>query len=125
MPFTKKDLGDRAERHAQAWLKKQGLKTLASNYRCRLGEVDLVMQDGATLVFVEVRWRRHQQYGGPLASVDTRKQRRLTQAARHFLGRHPQQAQRPCRFDVLGLRPGADEAIHYEWIQNAFYASYG
>ena len=54
MPFTKKDLGDRAERHAQAWLKKQGLKTLASNYRCRLGEVDLVMLDGATLVLFAV-----------------------------------------------------------------------
>lgn len=123
-----KTTGERAEQHAQAWLHEQGLITLTRNYRCRLGEVDLVMLDGPTLVFVEVRWRRHQQYGGPLASVDQRKQRRLTQAARHFLGRHPEQAQRPCRFDVLGLAPateGAESEVHHEWIQNAFYASYG
>lgn len=125
MPWNKQRIGERAEQRARAWLQERGLTTVAVNYRCRLGEVDLVMLDGTTLVFVEVRWRRYQHYGGPLASVDTRKQRRLTQAARHFLGRHPDQAQRPCRFDVLGMAPGPDDEIHYQWIQNAFYASYG
>lgn len=125
MPWNRQRIGNRAEQQARDWLQQQGLTTVAVNYRCRLGEVDLVMIDHNTLVFVEVRWRRHQQYGGPLASVDTRKQRRLTQAARHFLGRHPDQAQRPCRFDVIGMTPGDDGEARYQWIQNAFYASYG
>ena len=125
MVWNRQRIGGHAERRARDWLRERGLTTVAVNYRCRLGELDLVMLDGPTLVFVEVRWRRHGDYGGPLASVDARKQRRLTQAARHYLGHHPDQAQRPCRFDVLGLEPGDDGKIQYQWIQNAFYASYG
>lgn len=123
--FSGKRIGDQAEQQAQDWLTGQGLTRLTRNYRCRLGEVDLIMLDGPTLVFVEVRWRRHAHYGGALASVDGRKQRRLTQAARHFLGRYPGQAQRPCRFDVLGMAPGENGEIRYQWVRNAFYASYG
>ena len=92
-----------------------------ANYQCRLGEVDLIMDDGDTLVFVEVRWRAYSRYGGALASVDWRKQRRLILAARHYLGRYPDQAQRPCRFDVLGLEPDEDGEVRYHWVQNAFY----
>ncbi|MFP1682437.1 YraN family protein [Alloalcanivorax sp. C16-1] len=113
--------GLRAERRVLEWLRERGLTPLAANYRCRLGEVDLIMEHGDTLVFVEVRWRAGRGYGGALASVDTRKQRRLVRAARHFLGRYPFQARRPCRFDVVGLEPDEQGAVRYDWIQNAFY----
>ena len=83
--------------------------------------LDLIMDDGETLVFVEVRWRAYNRYGGALTSVDGRKQRRLSLAARHYLGRYPYQAQRPCRFDVLGLEPDDDGEVRYHWVQNAFY----
>lgn len=121
MLWSKKETGDRAEQRARCWLEARGLTPVVNNYRCRLGEVDLIMNHGDTLVFVEVRWRTHRHYGGALASVDNRKQRRLTQAARHYLGRHPDQALRPCRFDVLGMEPNQDGEIRYDWVQNAFY----
>ena len=79
------------------------------------------MNHGETLVFVEVRWRGETDHGGALASVDIRKQRRLILAARHYLGRHPHQARRPCRFDVLGLEPDDGGTVRYDWVQNAFY----
>lgn len=93
----------------------QGLSLVARNHRCRGGEVDLVMQHQDTLVFVEVRLRRHSGFGGPLASVDRRKQQKLALAAQHYLQRHPWGG--PCRFDVVGL--GADPH-NPQWIQNAF-----
>lgn len=123
MGWSRKAAGEQAEQRAQRWLRARGLTPITHNYRCRLGEVDLIMADGETLVFVEVRWRTHGQYGGAAASVDRRKQRRLTLAARHYLGRYPNQARRPCRFDVLGLEPDGDDGIRYQWIANAFYAS--
>lgn len=88
------------------------------NWQCRLGEIDLIMQHGSTLVFIEVRYRAHLDYGGALASVDHRKQRRLVLAARHYLSRFPQQANRPCRFDVIAMGANDEEPI---WIENAFY----
>ncbi len=119
--YWRKERGQRAEHRARRWLEKQGLVPVIANYQCRLGEVDLIMDDGDTLVFVEVRWRAHGGYGGALASVDGRKQRRLILAARHYLGRYPYQAQRPCRFDVMGLEPDERGEVRYHWVQNAFY----
>ena len=117
----RKQRGQRAEQWALRWLRGQGLTPEVANYQCRLGEVDLIMNHGETLVFVEGRWRGETDYGGALASVDTRKQRRLILAARHYLGRHPHQARRPCRFDVLGLEPDDGGTVRYHWVQNAFY----
>lgn len=97
----------------------QGLGTLERNYQCRQGEIDLIMEDGDSLVFVEVRYRRGNSHGGALASVDAHKQRRLVQAARHYLARHPGQAARPCRFDVVAAG-GTDDDL--EWVSNAFFA---
>lgn len=76
------------------------------------------MDHGDSLVFVEVRLRHNDSHGGALASVDQHKQRRLIQAARHYLARHPEQAMRPCRFDVIGTGASGD----MEWIRNAFAA---
>ena len=117
-----KNSGGAAEKQAAHWLTQQGLALIDRNFRCRQGEIDLIMEDGDTVVFTEVRWRSHNHYGGALASVDHHKQRRLILAAQHFLARHPQHHDRPCRFDVLGMEPDDDGSVRYQWIQNAFYS---
>lgn len=109
--------GAAAEQRAQKWLQKRGLKLLARNWRCRGGELDLVMTDGDELVFIEVRARSRSDYGGALASVDARKQAHLVHAARHFLAAHPEHAESIARFDVLAFESSDDPL----WIQSAFY----
>ncbi len=106
--------GEAAEARALEWLRRRGLEPVARNYRCRGGEIDLVMRDGETLVFVEVRYRSHRGFGTAAESVDARKQQRLRRAASHYLQRLPSPP--PCRFDIVGI--DADERI--DWIRNAF-----
>jgi len=110
--------GEEAEELAVHFLARRGLSIVARNYRTRLGEVDIVARDGATLVFVEVRARAWGAWGGAAASVDHGKQRRIVAAARHYLSRLG--AEPPCRFDVLTIqgRPGEPA-----WIRGAFDAS--
>lgn len=110
-------IGKTTERQAESWLRRAGLKSVTRNYRCRGGEIDLVMQDDDILVFVEVRYRRDARFGGPIASIDARKQRRLCVAAAHYL--QANQWDGPCRFDVIGLQ-GDGQAP--EWIRDAFGA---
>lgn len=111
--------GRRAEDAALRFLEARGLVLIARNYRCRLGELDLVMRDGGSLVFVEVRARGCEAYGGAAASIGWRKVRRLTAAARHFLMSHPREAQRPARFDVVAIS-GHDGENPPHWIRAAF-----
>jgi len=113
--------GRRAESLACGFLQGHGLRLLARNYRCRCGEVDLVMSDGDTTVFVEVRYRRHAGFGSGAESVDARKRRRLTAAALHYLQRHGEAAQGPSRFDVVSMS-GPPQAPGIDWIRNAFEA---
>ncbi|MDX9767225.1 MAG: YraN family protein [Ectothiorhodospiraceae bacterium] len=108
--------GQQAEQDACAHLTGHGLRLLTTNYRCRGGEIDLVMEDGRTLVFVEVRMRRHQRFGGALESIDGHKRRRLLVAARHYLQACAKQ--RNARFDVVTV----DGQGRLEWIRNAFEA---
>lgn len=119
---SKNDTGRDAEKLAAKWLVDQGLTVMERNFHCRQGEIDLILLDQDTLVFTEVRWRKHQSHGGALASVDHHKQRRLINAAQHFLARHPEHHHRPCRFDVLGMEPDNQQTVLYQWIQNAFYS---
>ena len=115
---TTKQAGDAAEDRALAYLVGRGLKLVTRNYRTPHrggGEIDLVMRDGATLVFVEVRKRASRNFGGAAASVGGVKQRRIVFAARHYLMRTPSPP--PCRFDVVGV-----EAGRIEWLQAAFDA---
>lgn len=107
--------GARAESMAAAYLQARGLRLLQRNYRCRLGEIDLILADGPVLVFAEVRLRRDAGYGGAAASVTAAKRQRILMAARHYLSSKPE---RPCRFDVVLLDALADDRI--EWIRNAF-----
>lgn len=114
MPGTQ-GVGREAERRAERLLTAAGLRLLTRNYRCRAGEIDLVMADGVELVFVEVRFRRGIRFGGPIGSIDRAKQRRIGLAAAHYLQRHPWSG--PCRFDVVGLDARSDTP---EWIRDAF-----
>lgn len=94
---------------------------MARNYRCRFGEIDLVMRDGGCLVFCEVRFREQAAHGGSSASVDRAKQRRISRTAAHFLRRHRELADRPCRFDVVAIDgPPRQPEVH--WIRGAFDA---
>ncbi|MCY1294075.1 hypothetical protein D3C81_1447060 [compost metagenome] len=106
--------GMRAEDRALAHLRRQGLQPVVRNYRCKGGEIDLVMRapDG-TLVFVEVRQRSGRGFGGAAASVTPAKQRRVLLAAAHYLATLAQLP--PCRFDVVALERG-----RLEWLQHAF-----
>lgn len=110
--------GQQAEQLALDHLQQQGLRLLARNWRGPRGELDLIMVDGDTLVFVEVRYRKQPGFGGAIASVDLHKQRRLIHTAQCFLQRQPRWASQPCRFDVVALGPAQD----LNWINNAFDA---
>ncbi|MBN2701964.1 MAG: YraN family protein [Methylohalobius sp. ZOD2] len=112
-------LGQAAENHALAFLEKRGLKLLTRNYRWRGGEIDLILDDHGTLVFAEVRFRRSNRFGGALASVDARKQKRLIQCAQHYLVRHREDT--PVRFDVVALT-ATTEGLELEWVRDAFQA---
>lgn len=115
------ELGRQAESLACEHLQRQGMRLLASNWRCRRGELDLVMLDGDTVVFVEVRCRRHQAWGGALESVDRQKRQRLAAAAEHFLQQEARWSRHPCRFDVIAVQPSAgDSPAQLNWIPNAF-----
>ena len=105
--------GAEAEAQAAKYLEGQGLKLLERNYRCRQGEIDLVMRDGRTLVFVEVRSRARSDFGGARASITGAKQAKLIQAAQHYLVSRAVDA--PCRFDAVLIEGG-----RIEWLRNAF-----
>ncbi|MDX1607332.1 MAG: YraN family protein [Candidatus Competibacterales bacterium] len=111
--------GQAAESLASLYLERHGLRLVERNYRCRAGELDLIMRDGAQWVFVEVRSRRAGRHGGPLDSVTPHKQRRLLRAAAHYLQRRRIDA--PCRFDVVGILHDGSET-HIDWIRDAFQA---
>lgn len=113
--------GDAVESAALAFLEGRGLRPLARNASARGGELDLVMQDGAALAFVEVRYRGSVAFGGGAASVDAGKRRRLVHAAQAWLLRHPQHTDAPCRFDVVAAS-GDPAAPHFDWLRDAFRA---
>lgn len=109
--------GVRAEDLCAELLRGAGLRVLARNWRCRHGEIDLVAEEGRTLVFAEVRYRRDARFGGAAESITAAKQARLIAAARLYLMRRPDA---DCRFDVLLL--DALDAGRIRWIRNAFAA---
>lgn len=105
--------GAAAEDRAAIFLQQRGLKLVTRNYRCRQGELDLVMRDGGTLVFIEVRSRSNANFGGASASITPAKQGRLIHAAEHYLLHHPHPG--ACRFDAV-LIEGGD----LQWLKQAF-----
>ena len=111
--------GDAVEAAALAHLQARGLRLISRNAAARGGEIDLVMTDGDALVFVEVRYRASDAFGGGAASVDAGKRLRLVRAAQAFLQRHPEHADAPCRFDVV-VASGDPATPVLEWLQDAF-----
>lgn len=113
--------GAAAEARARAHLESHGLRFVAANWRAQFrsqaGELDLVMRDGATLVFVEVRQRASQRFGGAASSVDAFKRAKLVRAAHAFLASQVRGATPPCRFDVVAI-----EGDRLDWIRDAFGA---
>lgn len=111
--------GQRAEALAEAYLTDRGLQPRARNYRCKAGEIDLIMTQGETLVFVEVRLRRNSRFASAAESVDARKQQKLLRAAQFYLLQHKLTERVVCRFDIIAFNRGLDtEAI--TWLPNAF-----
>lgn len=108
---SRQALGQEGEKLALQYLNKQGLVLIESNFRRPFGEIDLIMQDRATLVFVEVRSRKKNQFGGAAASITFAKQRRLTLAAQSYLTRYKQPPL--CRFDVIAIDGG-----EVTWLKN-------
>lgn len=114
--LTSKQTGDAWESTARDWLQSKGLHFIAANVHERGGEIDLIMREGNTTVFVEVRYRRSAQFGGAAASVNRSKQHKLLQTARLWLARHNGSFDTvDCRFDVLAFT-GND----VEWFKDAF-----
>ena len=122
-PENTTEAGRRGEDLARRHLESQGLELLERNYRCRAGEIDLVMLEGHTLVLVEVRSRTSATHGSAAATVGSRKQRRFTLAARHLMLTRPQYRRLAARFDVVAIdpSPGGGPA-RLTWIRDAFRA---
>ncbi len=112
-------IGRQAEKLALDHLTAQGLKEITRNFRCRMGEIDLVMQDGDCLVFAEVRFRNQNSYASAAGSVDHHKQRKIIRTAAAFLGRYPKYSSCAVRFDVVGLDQSGDQTS-LRWIRDAF-----
>ena len=110
------DQGRIAENEACNFLQKNGLKLVKKNYHCRNGEIDLIMQDKHELVFVEVRYRKKNDYGSALESIDQNKIKKLIAAASHYVSQN--QLDQPMRFDVVGF----DASLKPNWVTHAFTA---
>ncbi|MGH1461383.1 MAG: YraN family protein [Neptuniibacter sp.] len=119
--MDKKKIGMDAERKAETFLRKERLKLITRNFRSRFGEIDLIMMDSNTLVFIEVRLRNSRKYGGAAASVTRQKQSRIIKTAQWFLMQNNQFQSKACRFDVIAFE---DEAAPDKplWYKDAFSA---
>jgi putative endonuclease len=117
---ARQEAGTAGEAAALRHLQEHGLKLILRNYRCKAGEIDLVMLEGATLTLLEVRYRADRSFGGAAASVTWRKQRRIANAARHLLLVREDLRRYRARFDVIAVSPGTGGGLQVEWIKNAF-----
>lgn len=112
--------GQQAETIALNYLQNQGLIKLQTNFSCKCGEIDLIMQDNEFLVFVEVRYRNRTQYGHPLETINYAKQKKIIKTIQFFLMQYPKYSQLPCRIDAIAINsqtPSGQEQIN--WIKNA------
>lgn len=119
--------GQRAETIALHYLQQQELHLITRNYRCRRGEIDLIMQHHDSVVFVEVRYRRSRCFGGAVASIDQRKQDKLIVCALHYLQKNRWAARQPARFDVIAIHAQSQITApqhDIQWIQDAFQARF-
>jgi len=119
--------GEKAELDASEYLKKNKLKLIQKNYRCKFGEIDLIMQDKQTLVFVEVRYRKNNQFGSGAETITPSKQKKLIKTASYYLQQHPPASQFSARFDVVSMtsdtrQQNSQNESKIDWIKDAFQA---
>ena len=114
------DLGRNAEKSALRFLKKSGLRLVMRNYRCRLGEIDLLMLDGKCLVVIEVRYRGSNSFTSAAVSVDRHKQAKLVRTAALFLSQHPEYSDFSVRFDVMAFNRAKEDNCELQWFKDAF-----
>lgn len=108
--------GQQFEKLALAYLQKQGMRLIQQNFLCKLGEIDLIMQHDDCLVFVEVKYRVSNAFGGAAAAVTASKQKKLIRTAKWYLQQHKLN-DAACRFDVIAIE--GHEPYQYQWIRNA------
>lgn len=113
--MNKRAVGTVYEKRAGVYLTEQGYQILEYNFRCRLGEIDIVAKDGAYLVFVEVKYRKSTGSGSPLEAVDYKKQKIISRTASYYCLTHGYGETMPCRFDVVAVL-----GDKIQLIQNAF-----
>ncbi|MBI2351933.1 MAG: YraN family protein [Deltaproteobacteria bacterium] len=121
MEGQKQILGKEGERIAEIYLRKKGYRIVERNYRCPVGELDLILLDRRVVVFVEVKTRSDDRFGAPLESVGPRKQQKMIKTALFFLSRH-RLHNRDARFDVVGISYQGGEPM-VEHVENAFEIS--
>ncbi len=110
-----RQIGTEHEGQVAEWLRGQGYRILEKNFRCRLGEIDLIAERDGCIVFVEVKYRRTGSCGFPEEAVDYRKQVRVSNAASYYLYRHFYPSDTSCRFDVVAV-----SGKEIRMIENAF-----
>ncbi|HNX75572.1 MAG TPA: YraN family protein [Candidatus Rifleibacterium sp.] len=120
MTSAKQQLGGRGEDMALEFLTGLGYELVTRNYRSRGGELDLIMRDGTTLVFVEVRTKTVFSHGNPLETIDYRKRRQIEKTARLYLARKKLGDEISCRFDVVGISLDKESTPQIEHVINAF-----
>lgn len=122
--LNSKQAGELWEKTAESFLCTHGLKILERNFSSRFGEIDLIMEHGETIVFVEVRYRKSRQHGDGAESITPDKQSRISRTAGWYLANNPDKADKICRFDVVSIdSQQGDQDLN--WIRNAFYSTIG
>lgn len=119
-PSATQSVGRLAEHRALRYLERRGLRCLRRNFNCRVGEIDLIMQERQCLVFVEVRYRAQNRQGDAAHTVDLRKQQKIIRTAKAFLRVAPHLARQVMRFDVVALDRRSGGRIQLRWIRDAF-----
>jgi len=119
MKQTSTELGREAETFAAKMLVKHGLQLIDKNVNFRVGELDLIMKDKNSLVFVEVKRRNSNKFGGALGSITAVKQKRLTKAALAYLQRKKLMDKVPCRFDLVAVTD-TNGQLEAQWIKDIF-----
>jgi putative endonuclease len=110
------------ETEAARYLEGKGCRLLTRGFRCRFGEIDLIVEDGDTVCFVEVKFRGTLGFGGAAFAIPAAKQRKLIKTAQYCILSNPGLANQAMRFDALLIQRQADGGDRYDWIKNAFYA---
>lgn len=116
--LTTREKGQTVEEMVCQYLEQQGLQCIIKNYLSPMGEIDLIMQHGDTVAFIEVRYRSDPKFIDPLETITPTKQKKIIKTANHFLLKHYRH-EMPCRFDVVAVR-GDFQRPEIDWVKNAF-----